>query len=136
MNKTKFQLGDKVQVDDSGVLKKDSVGIITAIDGETAYCYTVTGKDKAGIKEYDYYCDDDLKQIVITKTPLKPNFLLKFDAGREFSEEFETMKQVQARIKELSTRSDLQRDSLVIYEVKAKKVIKLSTTTRISIKAA
>lgn len=66
----------------------------------------------------------------------KVNFLLQYELDEDPIEEFETMKQVNDRLKELAGRSDLKRDSIVLYEIKAKKTVKLTTQTRISIKAA
>lgn len=43
-------------------------------------------------------------------------------------EEFETMAQVDKRIKELSEDSSLERDSIFIYEVKERYSVTLETT--------
>lgn len=59
-------------------------------------------------------------------------FLLKYDLDEDPIEEFESMQQVNKRIKELLQRSDLKRDSMVIYSVKSKK--KVAIEPRIVIK--
>jgi hypothetical protein len=66
-------------------------------------------------------------------TKLRPvKFLLKHDLDVDPIEEFETMDQVNERIKQLLERSDLKRDSMVVYEIKSKKQVKVET--KISIK--
>lgn len=65
-----------------------------------------------------------------TKPP-QVNFLLKYDLDEDPIEEFETMEQVKERIKQLSTRSDLKRDSIVIYHIKKKQAATIETTIKI-----
>lgn len=64
--------------------------------------------------------------------PRPVKFLLKYDLDVDPIEEFETMDQVNDRIKQLLERSDLKRDSMVVYEIKSKKQVKVET--KISIK--
>jgi hypothetical protein len=63
--------------------------------------------------------------------PAPVNFLLKYDLDEDPIEEFETMEQVKERIKELAKRSDLKRDSIVIYEVKKKRTVTIETKINI-----
>jgi len=58
----------------------------------------------------------------------KVNFLLKYDLDEDPIEEFETMKEVDERIKELVEEEDsLQKESIIIYEIKAKHEVKVET---------
>lgn len=67
-----------------------------------------------------------------TKAP-KVNFLLKYDLDQDPIEEFETMEQVKERIDYLvKNERSLRKESMVVYEVKRKKVV--SVETKISIK--
>lgn len=62
-----------------------------------------------------------------TKVP-KVNFLLKYDLDEGPIEEFETMDQVKERIDYLvKNESSLKKDSMVVYEVKRKKVVSVQT---------
>ena len=64
----------------------------------------------------------------------KVNFLLKYDLDEDPIEEFETLNKVKERIKELMKNDDLDRDSIVIYEIKSKKEVEPKTSTTINIK--
>ena len=94
--------------------------------------------------DYVYFKDDDgdirkrsaeLYKLVKRhgKEP-KVNFLLKYDLDQDPIEEFETLDKVRTRIKELMDNEDLQKDSIVIYEIKSKKEVELKTSTTINIK--
>lgn len=65
------------------------------------------------------------KDIAITNRSVR--FLLKYDLDQDPIEEFVTMDEVNVRIKELLNRSDLRQDSMVVYEIKSKKKVKVET---------
>jgi hypothetical protein len=62
-----------------------------------------------------------------TKAP-KVNFLLKYDLDEDPIEEFETIEQVKDRIDYLvKNERSLKKDSIIVYEVKRKKVVSIET---------
>lgn len=58
----------------------------------------------------------------------KANFLLKYDLDEDPIEEYETMKEVEERITWLvENKRSLRRDSIIIYEIKAKHEVTVAT---------
>ena len=83
-------------------------------------------KDQYTLKTLDKYIKNPKKQT-------KVNFLLKYDLDEDPIEEFETMKEVEARIKELliEHEDDLQRDSIKIYGINTIHQVELKTSISI-----
>jgi hypothetical protein len=118
---TKFKKGDTVKILKSmidGVPHDGSqefvgrVGRIVSIDSSAAFPYEVS---VMGMGKQDFE-GPDLKLLKNGKEP-KVNFLLQYELESDPVEPFETEQEVKDRIKELSERSDLQEDSLVVYDV-------------------
>jgi len=135
----KYKVGDRIICGgDKGVICKiDGDGyIMEFMDVDSGWSRDnsiPSGYKSVGSNTYYFVNDDDIKLISKGKTmkPKKVNFLLKYDLDEDPIEEFETMKEVDARIKELIEEEDsLQKDSIVIYEVKAKH--KVTVATKIS----
>lgn len=97
---------------------------VEIIDGEiTSYC------------NRGYFEKEEEKIIPVAKflkgyKEPKVNFLLKYELDEDPVEEFETMKEVEKRIKELLDNEDLKKDSLVVYEIKSVKKVKLETKVK------
>lgn len=119
----KFKVGDKVIGNDNAdreyhVTKKGYKGTVDAVFDD-------------GTIEVDKYkvfadCFDLLSKA--KPTPKKPtNFILKYDLDRDPIEEFSTLPEVKKRIQELLTNPSFKKDSVVVYELKHKINIKLST---------
>lgn len=105
-----FKVGDKVRVikvDEDNDIKIGSIG-------------TITDKD-----DDEWFSTNQLELASIKPRPV--NFLLKYDLNEDPIEEFETMDQVNDRIKALLERSDLKRDSMVVYEIKSKRAVSIET---------
>ncbi len=130
MEKHKFKIGDIVVANPSAALGGYSItkpGWKGKVVNLTEKTFTVENP-----KNHDTYPSVLYKHFDLVRGT-KVNFLLKYDLDTDLVEEFETMKEVQERIKELvETKTDLYTDSMVIYEIKAKKLV--SVDTRISIK--
>lgn len=86
---------------------------------------SINGKTALGC-----YCEHNW--ILISKSnnmsKKKVNFIIQYMLDEDPVEEFETMAQVDKRIKELSEDSSLERDSIFIYEVKERYSVTLETT--------
>lgn len=132
----KYKIGDKV------LIRKDLVTDECGSDSVVSEMLKYRGKI-ATIKRYTdiaYMIDLDggswgwtnemFKGKVDGKKIKAPkvNFLLKYDLDEDPIEEFETMKEVDERINWLvENESSLRKDSIVIYEVKAKHQVSIET---------
>lgn len=111
--------------------------VIAKLNGED-----ITKGKKYKVVRVDYDGDitilDDAKEthdvdmqdfeLATSQSTPKVNFLLKYDLDEDPIEEFETMKEVDDRIKQLVEEEDsLQKDSIVIYEIKSKHEVKIET---------
>lgn len=151
MDKKKFKVGDKVKVisDLDNIVKSGSIGTITEIrDGygsEYPFLVKIQEKDlvnKSDIEEYED-CEFSFSEEELTtpngkvRVP-KVNFLLKYDLEDDPIEEFETMKEVDDRIKEIIEEypDELDRETITVYEVKKKYDVKVKVNTVISKKVA
>lgn len=133
----KFKVGDKVKLVVKngneprygwGNVKPGDEGVIAQIQSD--------GDLIVEFEQQSYWSGVEKEFVLVTKHSVKPkpvHFLLKYDLDVDPIEEFETMKEVNDRIKELMNRSDLKRDSMVVYEIKKKSVVKVDT--KISLKA-
>lgn len=136
----KFKVGDKVKT----TFQERVEGVIGEISKEYYYIWQNTNKGSVGSikpKGFTYswavpFEKEDTIALIkrASGKAFMAKFLLKYDLDTDPIEEFETMKEVNDRIKELVLRSDLKRDSMVVYEIKSKKNVKIDTT--ISLKAA
>ncbi|MDD5551100.1 MAG: hypothetical protein PHS34_07570 [Candidatus Omnitrophica bacterium] len=64
-------------------------------------------------------------RLVKKGKPTKVNYLLQYELENDPIEEFETIKQVEERIKELAEDKNLQEDSIVLYKIASVKHIKI-----------
>lgn len=87
--------------------------------------YTVHEDEEGDLYIEDCTCQETWE--LANRKGKKPNFLLQYELDEDPIEEFETMKEVEERIQELSERNDLKRDSLVIYEIAKKYEVKIET---------
>ncbi|MDQ3816302.1 MAG: hypothetical protein M3362_01260 [Acidobacteriota bacterium] len=127
-----FKVGDRVRIKKSSVYAHQNSGNGVII-GESSDGW-VTVKFDDGY-DNSYIADRDLESVTgkgkrgrpRTKAP-KVNFLLKYDLDEDPIEEFETMDQVKERIDHLvKNESSLKKESMVVYEVKRKKVVSIQT---------
>lgn len=83
------------------------------------------------VKFSDRYVVIGVKGLAIIKSKdgvaWQPNFILQYDLKVDPFELFETMKEVEARIKVLASNPDLNRDTIKIYEIKNILSVKLDT---------
>lgn len=130
--KHSFKVGDRVQVIGHEYAYEEHMGKVGVIehieenDGDDDEIEVRFQDDK-----HDWAFPADIKKAgraVKSKTVIK--FLLKYELDEDPIEEFATRAQVQERIKELLTDSSLKRDSMVVYEIKSRKEVKLNTTIR------
>ena len=124
-----FKVGDRVRSKTSG-----DETVVELIPGMSEYDKRNFLKAEKGFVTKEGYWDFwDSYELVTGKRgrprtkPAPVNFLLKYDLDKDPIEEYETMEQVKDRIKVLSERSDLKRDSIVVYEIKRKKMVSIET---------
>lgn len=131
-----FKKGDKVKVtelmdgDEECGMRLGQILTITADqEDEDDDVYVGFGRDN----EYAM-CDDQIELVGSHQAKQKPiNFLLKYDLDEDPVEEFSTLPEVKKRIAELvAEEEDLQKDSIVVYELKRKINVKLSTKVSFS----
>ncbi len=125
-----METGPKFKVGDS--LKQALAGNSPHTIGEVIVISKVSGKD------YDtnrgYFSEDYLVKnytLVKSQKDMKVNFLLRYDLKADPIEEFETMKEVKARIRELvkdKDRNGLKLDSIRVYEVKSATKVVVETS--------
>lgn len=125
---TKLKIGDKVRVIgsyDSNFKTEKAVLVEERSDNRFLFKCEDANSHRFGDTNTAYAFDMELlgKRKAI-KQP-KVNFLLKYDLDSDPIEEFETMPQVKKRIKELSTRSDLRKDSIKVYLIKSVKAVQI-----------
>ena len=128
----KFKVGDKVK---ETYHKSGEIGTIViegSLNDNGEQCWIVKGfsqgaKDKEGFSCFwEGYLD-----LIGKSKPKKVNFLLQYELEEDPVEEFETIVQVRKRIKELLLRDDLKEDSMVVYEIKSVKKVKISKSITI-----
>ena len=136
----KYKVGDRVRT-----LNFKRSGGDDAKIGATGHIVQVKGEDRYNMKFDnntwpDYAVTDSEIELVKTSKggkiiKKKVNFLLKYDLDTDPVEEFETLKEVKARIADLvknEKTNRLKRDSIVVYEIR--KVTKVKIETSVSIK--
>lgn len=120
-----FKVGDKVRVKSTETNwgRQGTVGVITEEQDElNRWRVEFDTVDHSGDK---YLLLTSEKPELLKGQKLRAvKFLLKYDLDEDPIEEFETIEQVNERIKELLQRSDLRKDSMVVYEIKAKKSVR------------
>jgi hypothetical protein len=130
-----FKIGDKVRI-----LNRDlrcsahSIGDIGTIvridDSDMPYEIYIPGSSKthwSSAKGIELVTSKGKRGRPSTK-PRPVKFLLKYDLDEDPIEEFETMEQVTDRIDYLvKNESSLKRDSMIVYEIKSKKVVSVET---------
>jgi hypothetical protein len=121
---TKFKVGDRVRTTkDCYPLKAGEVHTVEQYsDGKTLMLYKLGGVCT---------CDTtwELVEQVPTVLAHEIRFILQYELDKDPFETFATMKEVEARIKELAKRSDLKRESIKVYEIA--KTYDVSLETRI-----
>lgn len=116
-----FKIGDKVRCkwNDNGTQEYvGKTGKITGITGSYSYPYEVD------FTTWDF----SEKELELIK-PAEINFILQYELERDPFETFATLKEVEARIKELAKRPDLKRESIKVYQIA--KTYEVSLETRV-----
>lgn len=140
---TNFKVGDKVTIhhrntgNTTGLARgwnlpngnAGEVGFITLQDS-TPLRNKVMTPDGAGY--LGWFSDDELRPYGYEKaegatTASEVKFILQYELDEDPFETFVTMKEVEARIKELAKRADLKRESIKVYEVAKTYDVKLET---------
>jgi len=120
----KFKKGDRVKI---------ARAIIGEDDKYVGRVFTVNKYDEDSEMYLLNNCSVGMKESQLTKVSgggsNKPvRFLLQYELDEDPIEEFSTMEEVNERIKELvEEEEDLNRDSMVVYEIKSKKTVKVET---------
>jgi hypothetical protein len=118
----KFKKGDRVKVIEQA--SAASVGEIGIVTEESPVPWVRFPDRKTVIHESRLELAPKTGRV---EKAAKVNFLLKYDLDEDPIEEFETMKQVNKRIKELLEVETLKCDSVVVYEIKSKKTVEFET---------
>ncbi len=123
-----LKVGDRMQNTNKGTTNAGKFGVVIQVNPEE------TRRNDIGERcIYEVRYDDgsrgagDLTHYVFVP-PTPVNFILQYDLDVDPFETFETMKEVQARIKELAKRPDLNRDTVKVYEVSKTYDVRLETT--------
>ena len=127
----KFKIDQIVTVveDSDFVFKPGEKVRIVTIDEDDEIPYYCRHED--GREEWMY--EEDLKAS--SRATFKVAALLRYHQdGENLFEEFQSISNAKDRAKSLAALDDVERESLVVYEIKSKKVVKVDT--RISLKAA
>jgi hypothetical protein len=125
-----FKVGDRVRIKQSAVSR--FIGVEGTVTGVTDWGVMAIWDDdnaEASMSNYklELVSSKGKRGRPRTKAP-KVNFLLKYDLDEDPIEEFETMDQVKERIDYLvKNESSLKKESMVVYEVKRKKVVSVET---------
>lgn len=144
---TKFKVGDRVRVVRTGLVGWE-------IEDWCKVAFQQAGINyPEGVAEIRELRNDDCVKIVgssynidaghfervvddlcgkCNPAPVEPpptRFILQYELDKDPFENFATMKEVEARIKELSLRSDLKRESIKVYEIA--KTYDVSLETRV-----
>jgi len=146
-----FSIGDKVKIIDDGATYSAYEELARRLRAKrwrivgrhhaTGECGVITNIGRHSGNRTEFVAlvdmgDEEIligtRGIILTKKsmakPKKVNFLLKYDLIEDPIEEFETMKQVEDRIKELLEMEDyLDKETIMIYEVKSVKRAKIKT---------
>ena len=130
-----FKIGDEARIKTwQDTLHGFEVGDVVKITGIAEGRRNLVVETNRGNRGYANESDLEIINSKRGRPRIKPapvNFLLKYDLDEDPIEEFETLAQVKERIKELSTRSDLKRDSIVIYHIKKKQLATIKTKVTI-----
>lgn len=146
----KYKIGDKVEVirDCEEIIKPGSIGEIVDIDNSYPLTYRVKldescflSQEEADDNEGDglnFYEEEIKLKGEKAPKPKKVNFLLNYNIADDYTEEYETMKEVDNRIKELTEayQGEVDEKTFTIYEVKKKYNVKVKVNTVISKKVA
>ena len=135
--KAKFKEGDKVIVSSRPFVIDDSEKDYHF--SKSVQIGTVGKLTEERDEDGDYILDDGFSINESCLTLYKdyklktPKFLLKYDLEEDPIEEFQTMPEVRKRIKELVEEEDnLDEESMIIYEIKSVKKVKISKRIEIS----
>ena len=137
--KREFKVGDRVKIlgnDNLGignekegyVVDLNEAGNIERVEIKTGWprdnSISSAYKSKGGNSFWNVFGEKfELVSSAKKSKPRKINFILQYVLREDPIEEFETLPEVRKRIKELLENKDLQRDSLVVYEIKAKRSV-------------
>lgn len=129
-----FKVNDEVEVfgdmDGNFKTKRAVITEVNYRDNKNRYLFKCIEAENRHFNEINSAYGFDMK-ILKKGKPFKVNFLLKYDLDSDPVEEYETMAQVKKRIKELSSRSDLRRDSIKVYFIKSVKKIEIKRSISI-----
>ncbi len=131
----KYKTGDKVLVKDGskgecGALSDIEFDYLVITDvSEAWYSYDAIYKGKKVGSCCVCYKDKDITPYsTVNKSTDKPtNFILQYELDRDPFETFATMREVEARIKELAKDATLKRESIKVYEIAKTYDVKLET---------
>lgn len=126
----KFKVGDKVAGTQSDF--KDMMGIIVKIESDSIpYLVEFANwREGHGVNRNRWrFNGEDLTLIEDETAEVEKRacFALQYDLDEDPTEYFADMKAVEARIQELSGRSDLKRDSIRVHEIARTWKVDLST---------
>lgn len=120
--KGKLKVGDLVREKDSfcNELSEDTWTKITKVTSRSVFF---------NHGEHDWANTElvQVKRNIKAGKPKPVHFLLQYQLDEDPIEEFSTMNEVEERLKELAEDENLQRDSIVLYEIKSKKQVLLET---------
>lgn len=124
----KVSVCDKVRIDEDNYYDIDSKKFykVTEVDDDDGSFRVI---DNAGDNPWIDACDVlEIQGEKKSEKKKKVNFLLKYDLDEDPIEEFETMDEVELRVKELVEEEDsLKKDSIVIYEISKKYAVTVDT---------
>lgn len=131
---TKFKVGDKVKiVDIESVSQYEvSVGDVGIVSEDSIAPFVEpknTKKDWSNDKVA--FVESQLEKVDSRGRSVKPKpikFLVRYERDEDPVEEFETMNQARARVKELLKDEDVKQDSICIYEIKKKYKVEIKET--------
>ena len=130
---SKFKVGDEVYIDpmsDRLAGRKCKV-VKVQIDGSNQW-YQVSDGETTRWPWNKYVLPVDAKEpLELASSPVQ--FILQYELDSDPFETFATMKDVEARIKELAARPDLKRESIKVYEVAKTYSVKLDTKVTMSV---
>lgn len=147
MEHTKFKVGDRVVIarrnpgNTTGVQKgwnrpngnAGGLGYVTSVDHkDTEMRYELHIKED-GTDYLGWFSDGELRAASgkVAKSAV-PKFILQYETDTDPFEFFATEKELRKRIAELAERSDLKRDSLVVYVIRRTRTVKLGVKITIS----
>jgi hypothetical protein len=124
---TQFKVGDRVRRTMSGGHYGVNQGDVNTVAGTQGVWLQFKGVDTSN-NEFAFH-ENYYELVTDDKEKLKEpvNFILQYELDTDPFETFATMKEVEARIKELAKRTDLKRESIKVYEIAKTFDVKLET---------